>query len=521
MVDNETPVGQWITIDETGKIIPLTIDKVIGELYGYEKCLEPEGVVNPTFWTNPTGTRNLVTSDCQKQTRVGINTQTPTTNLDVRGSFRATGYATFGDEQYRYSEIQHNTFDTYGGQPLIINARSGTYTEFGSSSKPINVTTYGNSFTEGDLVVTGRGFISDNFNIGLSSQGTSKLNINAGSQNAVSINLNKTNDHGFGVTIDTENETTKAIAIKNKGEQKFLAYANGNVFANRIFLGHIENAVIPALLTIKPENTTDKILAIETGDGSLAMDIEANGNTTIKQIEVNSNAIVNGRLGIKTSNPKTNIQIKNNLTIGDGYIGRNIYWDYADSKYHYITDEGIGFSMAMQSNTTYFGFFDDSENSQAESVASNPNYSMQMKFDKVGVNYGWEADLEAAFNIKGKNTDDDLLLIEAKGGKDMFKVDSDGITYAQEIKIMDLPNFPDYVFAKDYQLPSLKEVASYIDENGHLPNIPSAEEVDKNGIGVGELQLKLLEKVEELTLYLLEQQKRIEKLEEENKQLRK
>ena len=63
-------------------------------------------------------------------------------------------------------------------------------------------------------------------------------------------------------------------------------------------------------------------------------------------------------------------------------------------------------------------------------------------------------------------------------------------------------------------MPTLKEVEKHITEKGHLPNIPSAKEVAKNGISVGEMNAKLLRRIEELTLYLIEQQK-------ENKQLRK
>ncbi len=85
-----------------------------------------------------------------------------------------------------------------------------------------------------------------------------------------------------------------------------------------------------------------------------------------------------------------------------------------------------------------------------------------------------------------------------------FKVFKDGLIRGREIKI-DLNAIPpDYVFKNDYKLLSFNELAAYIRINGHLPNIPSAEEMMKEGgIKVGEMQLKLLEKVEELTLYIL------------------
>lgn len=82
--------------------------------------------------------------------------------------------------------------------------------------------------------------------------------------------------------------------------------------------------------------------------------------------------------------------------------------------------------------------------------------------------------------------------------------------------------FPDYVFEKDYSLMGLKELEEYILVNKHLPGIPSAKEVNENkGIELGEMNYKLLEKVEELSLYVIAQQKLIEQLQEEVKEVRK
>lgn len=74
----------------------------------------------------------------------------------------------------------------------------------------------------------------------------------------------------------------------------------------------------------------------------------------------------------------------------------------------------------------------------------------------------------------------------------------------------------DYVFAKDYKLPKLSDVEAYYKKNQHLPEIPSAEEVGANGINVAEMNKLLLQKVEELTIYLVEQQKQIDDLKKKN-----
>jgi general stress protein 26 len=94
-----------------------------------------------------------------------------------------------------------------------------------------------------------------------------------------------------------------------------------------------------------------------------------------------------------------------------------------------------------------------------------------------------------------------------------FKLAVAGKIISEEVKIQLQANWPDYVFAKEYKLPSLKEVETHIAKNGHLENIPSAKEVAKNGIFLGEMDSKLLQKIEELTLYTIQQQKRIDVLE--------
>ncbi|MFD0878370.1 hypothetical protein ACFQ1A_29665, partial [Massilia pinisoli] len=78
----------------------------------------------------------------------------------------------------------------------------------------------------------------------------------------------------------------------------------------------------------------------------------------------------------------------------------------------------------------------------------------------------------------------------------------------------------DYVFDKKFRLKPLEEVERFIEENKHLPDIPSASEIQKNGAKLAELTTKMMQKIEELTLYSIEQNKRIEKLQAELTQLK-
>ncbi len=99
-----------------------------------------------------------------------------------------------------------------------------------------------------------------------------------------------------------------------------------------------------------------------------------------------------------------------------------------------------------------------------------------------------------------------------------------GRIHTQEVRV-DLQGslVPDYVFAKEYSLKTLKDVKDFIDKNNHLPEIPSAQEIEKNGLMLAEMNMSLLKKIEELTLYaitqnkiILEQNKRLDRLEELN-----
>ena len=93
-----------------------------------------------------------------------------------------------------------------------------------------------------------------------------------------------------------------------------------------------------------------------------------------------------------------------------------------------------------------------------------------------------------------------------------------GLLKAKEIRVT-TKNWSDYVFEDNYKLKTLAETESFINTNGHLPNIPSAKEVAENGVSVGEMQAKLLAKVEELTLHMISLSKKNSELEEQIKVL--
>lgn len=95
------------------------------------------------------------------------------------------------------------------------------------------------------------------------------------------------------------------------------------------------------------------------------------------------------------------------------------------------------------------------------------------------------------------------------------------LTEKVKVSVSSTSNWSDYVFANDYKLKTIDELEAFIKENKHLPNVPSAEQVVKEGIDVATMDAKLLEKIEELTLYLIEQNKKNERLQLEVEKLKK
>ena len=121
-----------------------------------------------------------------------------------------------------------------------------------------------------------------------------------------------------------------------------------------------------------------------------------------------------------------------------------------------------------------------------------------------------------AYNIA--NDEGNLILNDIGGfvgigtAKPKEKLSVNGKIRAHEIKV-ETANWPDYVFAEGYQLPSLQETARYIEANKHLPGVPKAAEIEQNGLSLGEMNKILMQKIEELTLHMIDKDKRIEALE--------
>jgi hypothetical protein len=184
------------------------------------------------------------------------------------------------------------------------------------------------------------------------------------------------------------------------------------------------------------------------------------------------------------NNPKSALSIDQVGNIGIGTTS-------PDSKLT-VSGSGIGslFSISTVGSNAYFKIGLNTDYAWLQSYGPRP-----MRINELGN--------DVIFNIGGGNVGIGTIAPDAK-------LAVKGTIHAQEVKVdLNVPG-PDYVFEPTYDLKPLAEIETYIKENKHLPEVPSAKEMEKNGVQLGEMNMLLLKKVEELTLYLIKQQSMIE-----------
>jgi hypothetical protein len=248
------------------------------------------------------------------------------------------------------------------------------------------------------------------------------------------------------------------------------------------------------------ENTDNSWQYIEfksNGVRKTWMGIDAVNNFRIGKQTGGSIVLEGANVGIGTSTPRSNIE-----TIGAGRFS-------ASATGSSLFIDGAGLDI----NTNY---------SNVRLVASSGNGSgyLQTKIDNWGGYFSW---------VTGSSSGDvEIMRIDATNrnvgigttNTGPYKLAVEGTIGARKVKVTQVNPWADYVFNDDYPLMSLKELDNYIHQHKHLPDVPTAAEVEKNGLDLGENQTVLLKKLEELTLYIIDQNKKLERLEKEITELK-
>ncbi|WP_228445926.1 cell wall anchor protein [Chryseobacterium gleum] len=224
---------------------------------------------------------------------------------------------------------------------------------------------------------------------------------------------------------------------------------------------------------------------------------------------------------ILKSNNIESIRIKPNGNIGVGTVN-------PDTKLH-VAQDNINNQNQVLGKFTSFGPTGGSAIVSLAYNSTTANLEVNSTYSGNGFRYGTYGD----FNIENEITTPDFGAINFITNKKVqLAIKPNGNAFlkgkfeAKEVKVTLTPT-ADFVFDETYDLPKLEEVEKHIKEKKHLPEIASAKVMEKEGVNVGEFQIKLLQKIEELTLYSIDQNKQIKhqaaqlkQLQDENKTLK-
>lgn len=210
-----------------------------------------------------------------------------------------------------------------------------------------------------------------------------------------------------------------------------------------------------------------------------------------------------GKVGIGTTSPSSKLSIIPGLSSSVSLAGRNVQYGVTVSP----TSGRMGY--AVVGTNSYLGQSNDSS-----------AFGFYHPFDASNANAGYKVfriatGLESGADNTSAPTMSDRFYIRKDGGAYFEsnvgigtstpgnKLEVNGTIRSKEV-IVETTGWPDFVFEDGYDLPTLDEVELHIEEKGHLPGVASAEEINSNGQSLGETQRLMMQKIEELTLYVLE-----------------
>lgn len=253
-----------------------------------------------------------------------------------------------------------------------------------------------------------------------------------------------------------------------------------------LIIGSKEGAYMNNTLDLKPGGASEGII-----NTVLNMHIANSIGNHTRKVSINTTGASffnGGNIGIGIENPQHKLDVNGIINTNDKVQARGLF----------LTGADLQIKCAERGN-----------NGQGRALVHNGDNSLT-------INYG--GDFAGGVIVEGSHLSVlERISIGTKTPSSEYRLDVKGAIRAEKIKI-EIANGADFVFDGNYNLPSLNEVESYIKENKHLPEIPSEKQMQEEGLNINEFQIKLLQKVEELTLYVIQQDK---EKQEQGKQIEK
>ena len=293
-----------------------------------------------------------------------------------------------------------------------------------------------------------------------------------------------------------------------------------------------------------------RLVANDTSNGGANYFAIEDSDTSRRVFEVRAGAPANslfvdssGRVGIKTSTPVVNIHVAEGNTPAlrleqngsSGFTAQT--WDIAGNEANFFVRDvtnGSKLPFKIKPGAPDNALFVDGDGDIGMGTQS-PGARLDVQLNDSGFPYGlrllnqsttgtfiglrMETSSPTGADIDFNNIAGEWRINFDDGDSQELSLDAAGNLRITGTLTANGSNFPDYVFEPSYRLLRLEEVADHIRQYGHLPNVPSAEEVSERGLDMVKMQKLLFEKVEELTLYAIEQHTRVQALEERIREL--
>ena len=268
---------------------------------------------------------------------------------------------------------------------------------------------------------------------------------------------------------------------------------------------------------------------------ALGQNVGINNPTPVEKLDIIGNLKITGLVKPNGTTGSIGQVLSNN---GDGtmsWVNPSSAWSYVDQsiRNNNLGNVGIGGAPSGSALLDVFGngIYTRNDGNTNSLFVNNSTLALQRTYPFPGQKEVYlkfdEESIQSAINFPVIGPSAKSLHINPYGGqvtigsgKNLinggYKLAVNGSVKCREVVVENL-DWPDYVFEKTYPLASIEEVEKFIQKNGHLPKIPSAETVKQNGQHLGETQKLMMEKIEELTLYIIQLKKEIDILKSKNK----